>query len=132
MIAGRTDTSNGKTRKTKPHMKMEPMPYLCEQVNFDTHIRYSQLDAFAHLKNFNTIISNQTREQIDANKITIGFYGTSCEATTDANPQTLTVKMYVKVGSAHFVSTTLTPCSKQEKPPMKFASVKVVTLSTLI
>ncbi len=84
MIAGRTDTSNGKTRKTKAVYNMKPMPYLCEQVNFDTHIRYSQLDAFAHLKNFNTIISNQTREQIDANKITIGFYGTSCEANTDA------------------------------------------------
>lgn len=84
MIASRTDTSAGKTRKTKRAYDMKPMPYLCEQVNFDTHIRYSQLDAFAHLKNFNTIISNQTREQIDANKITIGFYGTSCEANTNS------------------------------------------------
>ena len=84
MIASRTDTSAGKTRKTKRVYNMKPMPYLCEQVNFDTHIRYSQLDAFAHLKNFNIIISNQTREQIDANKITIGFYGESCEVNTDA------------------------------------------------
>ena len=84
MIASRTDTSGGKTRKTKVAHSMKAMPYLCEQVNFDTCIRYSQLDAFAHLKNFNTIISNQTREQIDANKITIGFYGESCEVNTDA------------------------------------------------
>ena len=88
MIASRTDTSEDKTRKTKSVFGMKPMPYLCEQVNFDTHIRYSQLDAFAHMKNFATIISTQTREQIDANKATIGFYGTSCAANTDvaANP----------------------------------------------
>ncbi|MGR6861806.1 phage major capsid protein, P2 family [Aliivibrio salmonicida] len=84
MIASRTDTSNGKTRKTKAAHSVKAMPYLCEQINFDTHMRYSQLDAFAHLKNFNTIISNQIREQIDANKTTIGFYGESCEVNTDA------------------------------------------------
>lgn len=84
MIASRTDTSSGKERKTKAVYNMKPMPYMCEQTNFDSHIRYAQLDAFAHLKNFNKIISNQTREQIDANKITIGFYGKSCEANTDA------------------------------------------------
>lgn len=84
MIASRTDTTTDKTRKTKSAFGMKAMPYLCEQVNFDTHIRYSQLDAFAHLKNFATIISTQTREQIDANKSTIGFYGTSSAANTNA------------------------------------------------
>lgn len=84
MIASRTNTSEGKERKSKSVHDMKPMPYMCEQTNFDSHIRYAQLDAFAHLKNFNKIISDQTREQIDANKITIGFYGTSCAADTDA------------------------------------------------
>lgn len=84
MIAGRTDTSGDGERKTKSVFNLKPMPYLCEQVDFDTHMLYSQLDAFAHLPNFNSIISNQTREQIDANKITIGFYGKSCEANTNA------------------------------------------------
>ncbi|WP_063655794.1 phage major capsid protein, P2 family [Aliivibrio fischeri] len=88
MIASRTNTKTGNERKTKAVYNMEPMPYLCEQVNFDSHIRYEQLDAFAHLKNFNKLINSQTREQIDMNKVTIGFYGTSCEADTDpaANP----------------------------------------------
>lgn len=88
MIAGRTNTKAGKERKTKTVYGMEPMPYLCEQVNFDSHIRYAQLDAFAHLKNFNMIINSQTREQIDLNKITIGFYGKKSAADTDsvANP----------------------------------------------
>lgn len=84
MIASRTNTKEGKKRKTKSVFNMDAMPYMCEQTNFDSHIRYAQLDAFAHLKGFNQIIANQTREQIDANKITIGFYGTSCEADTDA------------------------------------------------
>ncbi|MEC4729004.1 phage major capsid protein, P2 family [Shewanella sp. D64] len=84
MIAGRTDTTADKIRKTKSVHNLKPMPYLCEQTNFDTHIRYSQLDAFAHLKNFAAIIATQTREQIDANKVTIGFYGTSCVPNTDA------------------------------------------------
>lgn len=88
MIASRTDTSTDGTRKTKSVFNLKAMPYLCEQINFDTHMRYSQLDAFAHMKNFATIISTQTREQIDANKITIGFYGKDCVANTDpkANP----------------------------------------------
>ena len=85
MIAGRTNTKAGKKRETKAVYSMEPMPYMCEQVNFDSHIRYDQLDAFAHLPNFNKIISSQTREQIDANKITIGFYGKTCAADTDAD-----------------------------------------------
>ena len=84
MIASRTNTTAGKERKTKAVYNIKPMPYLCEQVNFDSHIRYAQLDAFAHLNNFNKIISSQTREQIDLNKVTIGFYGKSCAADTDA------------------------------------------------
>ncbi|AZL86148.1 phage major capsid protein, P2 family [Aliivibrio salmonicida] len=88
MIASRTDTSEGTTRKTKTVFNLKAMPYLCEQINFDTHMRYNQLDAFAHMKNFAIIISMQTREQIDTNKITIGFYGKECAANTDpkANP----------------------------------------------
>lgn len=86
MIASRTDTSADKERKTRSVFSVKPMPYMCEQINFDSHIRYAQLDAFAHLKNFARIISTQTREQIDMNKITIGFHGTSCAANT--NPAT--------------------------------------------
>lgn len=84
MIAGRTNTKEGAIRKTKSVFDLTPMPYLCEQVNFDTHIRYSQLDAFAHLPNFAPLIAAQTRDQIAANQITIGFYGKECAADTNA------------------------------------------------
>ncbi len=85
MIASRTDTSGDGKRKPKDFSGMGAMPYMCEQTNFDTAIRYARLDAFAHMKNFSQIISKHTREQIDANKITIGWYGEKAEATTDPN-----------------------------------------------
>ncbi|AAW86507.1 major capsid protein [Aliivibrio fischeri ES114] len=85
MIASRTNTKAGKERQTKAVYNMKPMPYLCEKVDFDSHIRYEQLDAFAHLPNFNQLINSQTREQIDMNKVTIGWYGKSCAEDTDAS-----------------------------------------------
>ncbi|MEZ8115166.1 phage major capsid protein, P2 family [Vibrio splendidus] len=84
MIAGRTDTSGDGERKPKEHHGSKAMPYMCEQTNFDTAIRYAKLDAWAHLKNFAKIVSDHTRKQIDANKITIGWYGESVEATTNS------------------------------------------------
>ncbi|SBS65489.1 phage major capsid protein, P2 family [Vibrio atlanticus] len=85
MIASRTDTSGAGKRKPKDHSSMGAMPYMCEQVNFDTALRYAKVDAWAHHKNFNTLLSKATREQIDANKITIGWYGESVADNTDAS-----------------------------------------------
>lgn len=88
MIASRTDTSGDGERKPKDYSSLGSMPYMCEQTNFDTAVRYAKLDAWAHHKNFNAILSKNTREQIDANKITIGWYGESVAVNTDpqANP----------------------------------------------
>lgn len=88
MIAGRTDTSGDNERKPKDYSSLGAMPYMCEQTNFDTAVRYAKLDAWAHHKNFNALLSKANREQIDANKITVGWYGTSVAANTDpqANP----------------------------------------------
>ncbi|MBL4832141.1 MAG: P2 family phage major capsid protein [Aliivibrio sp.] len=88
MIASRTNTKSGTERKPKRVYDMDAMSYACVQTNFDSCIRYDQLDAYAHLKIFDKIIAAQTRQQIDVNKITIGFYGASCADDTDpkANP----------------------------------------------
>ncbi len=85
MIASRTDTSGSGKRTPKDHSSMGAMPYMCEQTNFDTALRYAKLDAWAHHKNFNALISKATREQIDANKITIGWYGVSVAPNTNAS-----------------------------------------------
>ncbi|MBE8574455.1 phage major capsid protein, P2 family [Vibrio sp. OPT18] len=84
MIASRTDTSGDKERKPKDHSGMKAMPYVCSQTNFDTATRYAKIDAWAHLKNFTSIITAHTREQIVANQITVGWYGESAQATTNA------------------------------------------------
>ncbi|MBY8130942.1 phage major capsid protein, P2 family, partial [Vibrio fluvialis] len=84
MIASRTDTSGDGERKPKDYHGMKAMPYACVQTNFDTAIRYAKLDAWAHMKSFNQIVSKHTREQIDANKITVGWFGQTAAATTDA------------------------------------------------
>ncbi len=84
MIASRTDTSGDGKRSPKDHSSLGSMPYMCEQTNFDTAVRYAKLDAWAHLKNFNALLSKATREQIDANKITIGWYGESVAVNTNA------------------------------------------------
>ena len=86
MIASRTDTSGDGERKPKDYSGMTAMPYMCEQTNFDTALRYAKLDAWAHMKNFAKIISSHTREQIDTNKITVGWYGESVAKNT--NPVT--------------------------------------------
>ncbi|MDC5872189.1 phage major capsid protein, P2 family [Vibrio europaeus] len=85
MIASRTDTLGEGRRVPKDYSGMGAMPYMCEQTNFDTAIRYDKLDAWAHDKRFNSIISAHTREQIDANKITIGWYGERVEKNTNAS-----------------------------------------------
>ncbi len=84
MIASRTDTSGDGERKPKDYHGMKAMPYACVQTNFDTAIRYAKLDAWAHMKSFNQIVSKHTREQIDANKITVGWFGKTAAANTDA------------------------------------------------
>lgn len=84
MIASRTDTSGSGERTPKDYHGMTAMPYNCVQTNFDTAIRYATLDAWAHMKNFNSIVSSHTRKQIDANKITVGWFGKSVATTTNA------------------------------------------------
>ncbi|PNH98432.1 phage major capsid protein, P2 family [Vibrio diazotrophicus] len=83
MIASRTDTTGAGKRTPKDYSSLGAMPYMCEQTNFDTAVRYAKLDNWAHMKNFNTLLSKAHREQIDANKITIGWYGETAETTTD-------------------------------------------------
>ena len=83
MIASRTDTSGEGERKPTDFSSIGAMPYMCEQTNFDTAIRYEKLDAWAHDKNFNKIVSSETRKQIDANKVTIGWYGERVAKTTN-------------------------------------------------
>lgn len=88
LIASRTDTSSGKERQTRSAHELSSIKYECVQTNFDTHITYKQLDAFAHLKDFEARVNDKIRIQSDLDKVRVGFYGLSAEKDTDvkANP----------------------------------------------
>ena len=88
MIAGTTDTDNQDRAPKDPH-SLGGTSYNCQQVNFDTLIKYATLDAWAHDPKFKALVAAQTRKQISANQIQIGFYGESRAATSDpaANPK---------------------------------------------
>ena len=62
--------------------------YECRQTNFDTAIRYAQLDAWAPHPNFQTLLRDAILKRQALDRIMIGMNGTSAAATTDraANP----------------------------------------------
>jgi len=88
MIAGTTDTDANERAPKDPH-SIGGTSYHCQQVNFDTMVKYVTLDAWAHDSKFKNLVAAQTRKQISANQIQIGFYGESRAATSDpeTNPK---------------------------------------------
>jgi len=86
-IAGTTNTTLT-DRTTTDITTLDEVGYICTQTNFDTHISYSKLDAWAKFKDFQERIRNAilTRQALD--RIMIGFNGTIRAATSDkgANP----------------------------------------------
>jgi hypothetical protein len=53
-IASRTDTTGNGTRKPRNVTALDETGYRCVQTNFDTAIRYAQLDAWAGFADFQT------------------------------------------------------------------------------
>ncbi len=88
MIAGTTDTDTNDRVPGEAH-SLGGTPYHCQKVDFDTALKYATLDAWAHDKNFKKLVAEQTRKQISSNQITIGFFGESRSANSDAtaNPK---------------------------------------------
>ena len=86
-IASRTDTDVA-PRQTRDAASLEGRGYLCAQTNYDTHIKYATLDAWAKFPDFQLRLSRAIQKQCALDRIMIGFNGTSVAATTDrtANP----------------------------------------------
>lgn len=87
-IAGRTDTSGAGERSTRDVKDLSDQRYEAKQTNYDTHIRYATIDAWAKFPNFQTLLRDAIIEQQALDRLMIGFNGTSAAATTDrvANP----------------------------------------------
>lgn len=81
-IASTTDTS-AQPRTTFDPSDLDPQGYFCTQTNFDTHITYARLDAWAKFKDFQTRIRDAIVQRQALDRICIGFNGTSRAATSD-------------------------------------------------
>lgn len=86
-IAGTTDT-NTADRQTSDPTNFDKHGYFCSQTNFDTHLRYTKLDAWRHFPDFQTRIRDLILRRQALDRIMIGFNGVSRAATSDkvANP----------------------------------------------
>lgn len=86
-IASRTNTDT-KDRDTRSVETLDDNGYECKKTNYDTHIKYATLDAWAKFKDFQTRVRDQILKRAALDRIMIGFNGESAAANTDlaANP----------------------------------------------
>lgn len=81
-IASRTDTTAG-DRQTRDLHTLDETGYECKQTNYDTHLRYNTIDAWAKFKDFQTRITNAIIQRAALDRMLIGFTGTSAAAATN-------------------------------------------------
>lgn len=81
-IAGRTNTAAA-DRQTRDLSGLTSQKYRCEKTNFDTHISYQKLDAWAKFLDFQARIANAILARQALDRMVIGFNGVSIAADTD-------------------------------------------------
>lgn len=86
-IASRTDTTQ-KDRETAYVGSLTPDPYQCVQTNYDAHLTYRMMDAWAAFADFNQRYRKLTMHRTALDRIMTGWNGTNAAAETDraANP----------------------------------------------
>lgn len=86
-VASRTNTDNA-DRQTRDVSTLDSKGYQCVQTNFDTHLKYQKLDAWAKFRDFQTRVALAILRRQALDRIMIGFNGTSVAANTNrvANP----------------------------------------------
>lgn len=81
-VASRTNTDNA-DRQTRDVSTLDSKGYQCVQTNFDTHLKYQKLDAWAKFPDFQTRIRDLIVRRMALDRIMIGFNGTSAAAATN-------------------------------------------------
>jgi P2 family phage major capsid protein len=81
-IAGTTDTTK-QDRVTNDPSTIDALGYRCEQTNYDTHITYAKVDAWAKFPNFQTLFRDVIVQRCALDRIMIGFNGVKRAATSD-------------------------------------------------
>nr|WP_300309212.1 phage major capsid protein, P2 family [Halomonas sp.] len=82
-IAARTNV-NQKDRETRDLSTLDASGYECHLTEFDTHLGYGKLDAWAKFPNFQAIVRDTIVRQQALDRIMIGFNGTSAAAQTNS------------------------------------------------
>jgi P2 family phage major capsid protein len=94
-LAGTTDTT-AQDRQTRDISSLDDRGYVCTQTNYDTHLTYAKLDAWAKFPDFQARIRDAIIKLMALNRIMIGWNGTSRAATS--NPGTNPLLQDVNVG----------------------------------
>ncbi|MYM70522.1 phage major capsid protein, P2 family [Pseudoduganella sp. FT55W] len=82
-VASTTDTSKNK-RNTTDISNIELVnKYRCEQTNFDWHIGYGKLDAWAEQPEFQTMLAEAIAQRQALDRVMIGWNGIARAATSD-------------------------------------------------
>lgn len=81
-IASRTNTENA-DRQTRSVETLDNKGYECAKTNYDTHIRYATLDAWAKFPDFQTRVRDVIVKRQALDRIMIGWNGTSVAADTN-------------------------------------------------
>lgn len=81
-IAGRTNTEE-KDRATRDVTELTDSSYEAVSTEFDTHIRWAQLDAWSRFPDFQARIRNAILQRQALDRIMIGFNGTAAATETD-------------------------------------------------
>jgi P2 family phage major capsid protein len=86
-IASRTNTT-AKERQTRDLTNLAERGYHCQKTNYDTHLTYAKIDAWAKFPDFQVRVARMLAERQALDRICIGFNGNSIAAETDiiANP----------------------------------------------
>ncbi|NIB44783.1 phage major capsid protein, P2 family [Pseudomaricurvus alkylphenolicus] len=82
LMGKRTDTDNN-DRQTSELLTLGSSDYELHFTEFDTHMRYATVDAWAKFKDFQKRYGDWVRHAIALARIKVGWYGTSAAAATD-------------------------------------------------
>lgn len=104
-IASRTDTTAGE-RQTRDLHTLDERGYECKKTDYDTHLRYATLDAWAKFKDFQTRITNAILQRAALDRMLIGFTGTSAAVAT--NIATSPLLQDVNIGWLEHIRTDAT------------------------
>lgn len=81
-IASRTDTATT-DRQTRDVHSLDSRGYECKKTDYDTHIRYQSLDAWAQFQDFQVRVANAVLQRCALDRMLIGFRGVSAAANTN-------------------------------------------------